>query len=145
MGRSHHAPGNGSPCRLDVLKPAPPQCPQNEIHLAGDHTAVGKPKPERSLAEFFTVSFSQVVRYLGVLLDSELTFSHHIEQVCHSGYYQLWQLRVIARSLTLNAAVSLVHAFAFGRLDYCSSIFAGLPGSSVGEVEAGSPGCGATL
>src|SRR6218665_733847 len=35
---------------------------------------------------------------------------------------------VIARSLTFNAAVSLVHAFVFSRLDYCSSIFVGLPG-----------------
>src|SRR6218665_3886003 len=70
---------------------------------------------------------SQVVRDRGVLLDSELTFSHHIDlQVCRSCYYQLRQLRVIARSLTFNAAVSLVHAFVFSRLDYCSSIFVGL-------------------
>src|SRR6218665_2177851 len=34
--------------------------------------------------------------------------------------FQLRQLRVIARSL--------VHDFVFSRLDYCSSIFAGLPG-----------------
>src|SRR6218665_179959 len=33
-----------------------------------------------------------------------------------------------ACSLTFNAAVSLVHAFMFSCLDYCSSIFAGLPG-----------------
>src|SRR6218665_1148984 len=71
-------------------------------------------------AEFPTMSFSQVVCDLGVLLDSELTFSHHIDQVCRSCYYQLRQLRVIARSLTFNAAVSLVHAFVFSRLDYCS-------------------------
>src|SRR6218665_139596 len=51
-----------------------------------------------------------------------------IDQVCRSCYYQLRQLRVIARSLTFNAAVSLVHAFVFSRLDYFSSIFVGLPG-----------------
>src|SRR6218665_4017402 len=45
-----------------------------------------------------------------------------------SSYYQLRQLRVIARSLTFNAAFSLVHAFVFSRLDYCSSIFVGFPG-----------------
>src|SRR6218665_1433100 len=74
------------------------------------------------------MSFSQVVRDLGVLLDSELTFSHHVDQVCRSCYYQLRQLRVIAHSLTFNAAVSLVHALVLSRLDYCSSIFTGLPG-----------------
>src|SRR6218665_3855632 len=108
-GRSYHAPGNGGPCRLDVLKPTPTQCPKNQIHLAGHQAAVGKAKP----AEFPTMSFSQMVRDLGVLLDSELTFSHHIDQVCHSCNYQLRQLRVIARSLTFNAAVSLFHAFVF--------------------------------
>src|SRR6218665_3858974 len=77
--------------------------------------------------EFPTMSFSQVVRDLGVVLDPELTFSHHIDQVCRSCYYQLRQLRVIARSLTFNA-VSPVHAFVFSRLDYCSSIFVGHPG-----------------
>src|SRR6218665_382965 len=65
---------------------------------------------------------------LAVVYPLLLTFSHHIDQVCRSCYYQLRQLRVIARSLTFNAAVSPVHAFVFSRLDYCSSIFAGLPG-----------------
>src|SRR6218665_1903608 len=74
-----------------------------------------------------TMSFSQVV-----LLDSELTFSHHIDQVCRSCYYQLKQLMVIACSSTVNAAVSIVHAFVFCHLDYCSSLFAGFP-----EAEAG--------
>src|SRR6218665_1603703 len=56
-------------------------------------------------AEFPPMSFSQVVRDLGVLLDSELPFSHHIDQVCRSCYYQLRQLRVIVRSLTFNVVV----------------------------------------
>src|SRR6218665_3655458 len=69
----------------------------------------------------FVNAFSTAVRDVWVLLDSELTSSHHIDQVCRSCYYQLRQLRVIARSLTFNA-------FVFSRLDYCSSIFAGLTG-----------------
>src|SRR6218665_1806496 len=34
----------------------------------------------------------------------------------------------------LNTAVSLVHAFVFSRFDYCSSIFAGLPGVRLGKL-----------
>ena len=78
-------------------------------------------------AEFPNMSFSSEVRDLGVLLDSELTLAPHINQVCRSCYYQLRQLRVVARSLTFKAATTLVHAFVFSRLDYCSSIFVGLP------------------
>ena len=51
-GRSYHAPGNGSPCRLDVFKPAPPQRPKNQIHLVGHQAAVGKAKPSRSLSSY---------------------------------------------------------------------------------------------
>src|SRR6218665_2073286 len=49
-------------------------------------------------AELSTMAFSPLVGYLGLLIDSQLTFSHHIDQVCRSCCYQLRQLRVIARS-----------------------------------------------
>src|SRR6218665_2140304 len=101
---------------------------KNKFIWMGNRQQLAKLNLDALSAEFPTMSFSQAVRDLGVLLDSELTFSHHIDQVCRSCYYQLRQLRVIARSLTFNAAVSLVHAFVFSRLDYCSSIFVGLPG-----------------
>ena len=81
------------------------------------------------------MSFSSVVRDLGVLLDSELTLAPHINQVCRSCYYQLRQLRVIARSLSYKAAVSLVHAFVLSRLDYCSSVFVGLPRVRIESLE----------
>src|SRR6218665_2092445 len=116
------------PCRLDVLKPTPPQRRKNKFIWLGTRQQLAKINLDALSAEFPTMSFSQMVRDLGVLLDPELIFSHHIDQVCRSCYYQLRQLRVIARSLTFNAAVSLVRAFVFSRLDYCSSIFVGLPG-----------------
>jgi len=47
--------------------------------------------------------------------------------VCRSGYYQLRQLQPIARSLSVEAAKSLVQAFISSRLDYCNAILHGLP------------------
>ena len=64
-------------------------------------------------AELPTISFSSVVRNLGVFIDSELTFGPHIVQACRSCYYQLRQLWAIARSLAVSAVVSLVHALVF--------------------------------
>ena len=89
------------------------QPPNNKFIWLGTRQQLAKLNLDALWVEFPTMSFSQVVRDLGVLLDSELTFSHHIDQVCRSCYYRLRQLRVIARSLTFNAAVSLVHAFVF--------------------------------
>src|SRR6218665_398947 len=37
------------------------------------------------------------------------------------------QLRTVSRSLTSTAAATLVHSFVTSRLDYCSSLYIGLP------------------
>src|SRR5688572_30083633 len=67
------------------------------------------------------------ITHLGVTLDQELTFVQHINLLCRSCYYQLRQLRVISRSLSPDAASTLVHSFVVSRLDYCSAIYDGLP------------------
>jgi hypothetical protein len=79
-------------------------------------------------------TFSTSVRNLGVILDQELTFTRHINLLCRSCYYQLRQLKVISRSLTSRAAATLVHAFVVSRLDYCSSMYVGLPACRVGPL-----------
>ena len=70
--------------------------------------------------------FSSVVRDLGVTLDQELTFAPHIHSLSRACYYQLRQLRTIARSLSSTASATLVHSFVTIRLDYCCSLYAGL-------------------
>ena len=52
---------------------------------------------------------------------------HHVASVCRSSYYQLKQLRPVARSLSVEAAKTLVQAFVSSRLDYCNAILHGLP------------------
>src|SRR6218665_1509579 len=42
-------------------------------------------------------------------------------------FYQLRQLRNVTRSLTPSATSTLVHSFVANRLDYCCSLYAGLP------------------
>src|SRR6218665_1792772 len=72
-------------------------------------------------------TFSSTVRDLGVTLDQELTLASHIHSLCRACYYQLRQLRTVSRSLTSTAAATLVHSFVTSRLDYCSSLYIGLP------------------
>src|SRR6218665_662776 len=50
----------------------------------GTRQQLGKLNLDTLSAELPTMSFSSVVRDPGVLLDSELTLSLHIDQVCHS-------------------------------------------------------------
>src|SRR6218665_582883 len=79
--------------------------------------------------KFPSYTFSAISRDLGVLLDQELTFAPHLHRLSRDCYYQLRQLRTVARSLTASAATTctLVHAFITSRLDYCSTLYTGLP------------------
>src|SRR6218665_102545 len=79
-------------------------------------------------ASFPHIVFSVIVRDLGITLDQELTFVPHLNRLCHECYYQLRLLRFIFLSLTSTATATLVHAFVSARLDYCSTLYAGLLG-----------------
>jgi len=50
----------------------------------------------------------------------------HVAAVCRSCYYQLRQLRSVARSLSAEAVKTVVHAFISSRLDYCNSLLTGV-------------------
>src|SRR6218665_3470359 len=60
-------------------------------------------------------------------MDQELTFAPHLNPLSRSCYYQLCQLRTVARSLTPTATATLVHSFVASRLYYCSCLYTGLP------------------
>ena len=77
------------------------------------------------------IAFSVTVWDLGLALDQQLTFAPHINHLCRDYYYQLRQLRVISRSLTSTATAALFHAFVTSRLDYCSTLYVGLPASGL--------------
>ena len=69
-----------------------------------------------------SVTVVNTARDLGVILDSQLSLDAHVASVCRSSYYQLKQLRPVARSLSVEAAKTLVQAFVSSRLDYCNAI-----------------------
>jgi len=57
------------------------------------------------------ITVSDTARDLGVIIDSRLTMADHVAAVCHSCYYQLRQLRSVARSLSAEAVKAVVHTF----------------------------------
>ena len=67
------------------------------------------------------------VRDLGILIDSNMTLSNHVNNVAGICFYQLRQLRIIRRSLTTDAAHSLVRALIHTRVDYCNGLLAAGP------------------
>ena len=70
---------------------------------------------------------SQSIHNLGVIVDSDLSLSAHVSHITSVCFNYLRQLRLVRRSLTIDAAHVLVRAMIHSLLDYCNSLLAGLP------------------
>lgn len=82
-----------------------------------------------------TLSPSKSVRNLGVIFDSDLALTKHISSVCSSSYYIIRQLRQIRSSLDHNSCVLLCNALVSSKLDFCNSLYYGLPQSSINRLQ----------
>ena len=74
-----------------------------------------------------TIQQSKVIKNLGVKLDCELTLQSQISDVCRISYYRLRRINKIRKYLTEHGVKSLVQALVTGRMDYCNSLYFGLP------------------
>jgi len=71
------------------------------------------------------IHVSTEAMFLGVLLDSALIFVPHIRRLSGRCFYRLRQMRIVRKSLTQEAAKTMVHAFITSRIDYCNSVMYG--------------------
>jgi len=72
-----------------------------------------------------------VVRDLAVYLDRELTMKHHVNKITSACFYHTLRLRQIRHYVSTGVLTQLVTSFVLSRLDYCNSILAGLPASTL--------------
>jgi len=82
-----------------------------------------------------TLTPSPTVHNLGVTFDSNLTLKNHVSSVCRSSYCVIRQLRQIRSSLDHNSSVLLSNALVSSKLDFCNSLFYGLPNSSIHRLQ----------
>ena len=75
----------------------------------------------------FVVKSTTGARNLGVFCDDRLDLKQNISNMCRACNFQLHQLHVVRRSLSPDALRSLLHVFVACQLDYCNSLFVGLP------------------
>jgi hypothetical protein len=74
-------------------------------------------------------------RNLGIIFDSDLTFTSHISSLCRSSFYHIRQLRQIRSCLDTNSAVILANALVSSKLDYCNSLYYNLPKSTIHRLQ----------
>ena len=60
-------------------------------------------------------------------IDQNLTMTNHINNVVSTAFMKLRELYFYRRFLSKDSLIVLVHAFITSRVDYCNSLFTGLP------------------
>ena len=78
---------------------------------------------------------AQFVKNLGCLLDSSLTFESHIKLVTKTAFYHLRNIARLRPMLSDTDAKMLINAFIFSRIDYCNSLFYGLPAKLINRLQ----------
>ena len=84
---------------------------------------------------FAVIQAINIIRYLGVLLDRELTIKQHDNHVTSICFYHIRQLRQLRRLVSQAAMKQLMSAVILSRLDYCNSVLARLPLSTLAPLQ----------
>jgi len=74
----------------------------------------------------FRLVIQETAPDLGVVFDSRLSLFDHVAAVCRSGYYQLRQLRPVARCSSENAEKTMIQTFVISRLNYSNALCYGI-------------------
>ncbi len=75
------------------------------------------------------------VRNLGVILETDLSFSSHVKAVSKSAYYHLKNIAKIRCFVSSQDLEKLVHAFITSRVDYCNGLLTGLPKKTIRQLQ----------
>ena len=83
------------------------------VHL--DHIKIGES----------SISLSETVRNLGVIMDSNYTMVSHINHNVQEYFLNIRELSYYRRYLTDQSSKTAGHAYVTSRLDYCNSLLYG--------------------
>jgi hypothetical protein len=81
------------------------------------------------------IQFSPTVRDLGITLDPSLDLKSHVSNVCAKSYMRLRLVSRLRKSVSSSHYSMLTNALVLSNLEYCSSIFLGLPQTSLKKLQ----------
>ena len=76
-----------------------------------------------------------VIKYLGVCLNSTLNFKLHVTKKCKAAMVNFIRIRGICHLLIDDATLSLVLSLCVSHLDYCNSVLYGLLDVTIGRLQ----------
>ena len=78
---------------------------------------------------------SPSVKNLGITFDSTLNFKYHINSIVKSSNYHLRNLYAVRKYLDKDTLLGLVHSLILSHVDYCNSLFLGLPNYMLKKIQ----------
>ena len=95
-----------------------PHCYTDNINVCGDQ-----------------VSKCDKIRLLGIWLDCNLNFKHHINMKCQTVILNIQRLKHVIDVLTPETARLIVHRMVTSHLDYANALYYGLPENSIKKLQ----------
>ena len=108
---------------MDRLKLNPDK---TEFLILGTRQQLEKAITSHLVAGESRISPSTKVKNLGSWFDSNLDMLSHVNNICSSPFYYIYNRRRIRKYLFHQTAISLIHAFITSKLDYYNSLLYGL-------------------
>jgi len=110
---------------------------KTELIWFGTRCNIGKIHSVNMTLTFGEVTIRPVtrVKYLGVLLDTELGMRCQVNCVAAACFFQLRRLRQLRNVIDPQALQRVVSALVLSRLDYCNAVLAGLPASTLAPLQ----------
>ncbi|KAI5626003.1 hypothetical protein C0J50_14450, partial [Silurus asotus] len=108
---------------------------KTEILLIGPKTSIQTLQHLNLHLDGCSVNTSSTIKDLGVILDSDLSFKNHINQVTKTAFFHLRNISKLRNMLSISDAEKLVHAFMTSRIDYCNALLGGCPASLINKLQ----------
>ncbi|KAI5100987.1 hypothetical protein C0J45_9973, partial [Silurus meridionalis] len=108
---------------------------KTEILLIGPKTGIQMLQHLNLHLDGCSVTTSSTVKDLGVILDSDLSFKNHINQVTKTAFFHLRNISKLRNMLSISDAEKLVHAFMTSRIDYCNALLGVCPASLINKLQ----------
>ena len=99
---------------------------KTEFLIHGTRQKLEKVKISHLIIGDSPINPSTQMKNLGSWFDSKLDMLSHVNSICSSSFYYIYNIRRIRKYLSHQTALSLIHAFITSKLDYCNSLLYGL-------------------
>ena len=76
-----------------------------------------------------------VVKDLGVLLDTHLSYNQHITEIASKCLFKLYQINRIKHLLDRKTLLLVINSFVFSKLQYCSTVWSNTSSSNIDKLQ----------